>query len=96
MDTDRILTEFFARRTAGQFNRHLSSVDFGLIHHIIRQRKFATVESLLRFCDDPRNLSSFLPDPRDQAIFSRRLVEGISEFRQAGVGTDAPSARSAG
>ncbi|MHC4064366.1 MAG: hypothetical protein ACYSUI_07685 [Planctomycetota bacterium] len=84
MPKDRCLTEFFAGRTAGGLNRNLSSVGFGLIHHITHQKSFGTIESLLRFCGDPRNLSGFLPDPRGRAIFSRRLVDGIREFRRAG------------
>ena len=82
METSPSVKEFFAHRITGLYNRHLSSVDFGLIHHITGQHEFPSVEKLLRFCGDPRNLSGFLPDPRDRAVFSQRLVDGLSEFRK--------------
>lgn len=75
------LKEFFAGRCAGDQDRHLLGVDFGLIHNIVEQKPSATVDSLVAFCRDPRNLRDFLPDPRDRTLFSRRLVRGLLEYR---------------
>ena len=84
MDAQRSLKEFFAGRRAGEHDRHLPSVDFGLIHNIIEQQPSATVDSLVAFCRDPHNLSDFLPDPRDRTLFSRRLVRALLEYRVRG------------
>ncbi len=84
MDSGQTVTAFFAGRSTKCPDRYLNNVDFGLIHHIIHQRQFATLDSLVRFCRDPRNLSGFLPDPRDRPLFARRLVEGLAEFGRCG------------
>ncbi len=84
MQDHRALTQFFARRTSVPTDRHLSSIDFGLIDHITRQRGFSSVDSLVTFCRNPRNLSGFLPDPRDRTVFSKRLVNALIEYRSAG------------
>ena len=76
------LTDFFAHRQARSEDRHLGSVDFSLIHHITSQRAFRDFDDLVRFCRDQDNLSGFLPDPRDQVIFSSRLVEALGEYRR--------------
>ncbi|MCP4251034.1 MAG: hypothetical protein GY778_28690 [bacterium] len=81
MDSCESVTRFFAHRQAGPFERHLHDVDFGLIHHITHQRQFANLDSLLRFCRDPKNLSGLLPDRRDRSLFSERLVQGLTDFR---------------
>ena len=83
MDSSESVTRFFAHRQAGPFERHLHGVDFGLIHHITSQRRFANLDSLLHFCRDPKNLSSLLPDRRDRTLFSERLVQGLTDYRRA-------------
>ncbi|MCH7813929.1 MAG: hypothetical protein IID40_07905 [Planctomycetes bacterium] len=85
MDASESVASFFAHRQADPFERHLHDVDFGLIHHITSQRRFANLDSLLRFCRDPKNLSGLLPDRRDRMLFSERLVQGLTDYgRTAG------------
>ena len=81
MEAHNPLEEFFAGRCAGERDRHLPGVDFGLIHNIVEQQPSATVDSLVAFCRDPHNLRGFLPDPRDRSLFSRRLVRALLEYR---------------
>lgn len=83
MDSSESVTRFFAHRRAGPLERHLHNVDFGLIHHITNQRRFANLDSLLRFCRDPKNLSGLLPDRRDRTLFSERLVRGLTDYGHA-------------
>ena len=75
------LTDFFARRADTGSDRHLGRVELGLMHHLLNQRDFATLDSVLAHCRDPRNLGEFLPDPRDRRLFSRRLVDALMQFR---------------
>jgi hypothetical protein len=81
MEAHRSLKEFFAGRKGPKQAGHLPSVDFGLIHNIIEQQPRASVDSLVSFCRDPRNLQGFLPDPRDRRLFSGRLVDALMEYR---------------
>jgi hypothetical protein len=76
------LTDFFAKRQSTDFDRHLRSVDFSLMHHIMSQHSFAAFDELVHFCRDKRNLAGFLPDSRDQEIFSDRLVVALAEFNR--------------
>ena len=91
MEAPNPLEEFFAGRCAGEQARHLPGVDFGLIHSIVEQKPSATVDSLIAFCRDPRNLRDLLPDPRDRTLFSRRLVRALMEYRSRG--SPRPAAR---
>jgi len=78
---ERPLREFFAERAAETADRQLGRIEFGLIHHLTRQREFPSVDALVRFCRDPQNLQGLLPDPRDRRLFSRRLVDALLEYR---------------
>ena len=81
MDPYRTLKQFFTRRTIRGQDRFLGGIDHGLIDHLLRQNDFPTIDSLVAHCRKPQNLGDFLPDPRDQALFSQRLVDGLMEFR---------------
>lgn len=81
MDCDNWLTQLFARHIAEEPDPSARSVEFGLVHHLIEQRRFTSVDALLVYCRDPRNLREFLPDRRDQTLFSRRLVRRLTTLR---------------
>ncbi len=81
MDSHRTLKRFFTWRIIRGHDRYLGGIDHGLIDHLLRQNDFPTIDSLVAHCRKPQNLGDFLPDPRDQTLFSRRLVDGLMEFR---------------
>ncbi|MFQ5490732.1 MAG: hypothetical protein ACE5GE_08435 [Phycisphaerae bacterium] len=82
MNGDNSLTRLFARHISEEPDETAGRVEFGLVHHLTEQRRFSSLEALLAYCRDPRNLREFLPDRRDQAMYSRRLVRRLVSLRQ--------------
>ncbi|HEY3242469.1 MAG TPA: hypothetical protein VGM03_03880 [Phycisphaerae bacterium] len=56
---------------------------------VLYDQEMPSVDALVKFCADPGNLETFVPDADARSAMSNELTEGLVEFKRRGYGLPA-------